>query len=49
MYFKVSKGGIVIIDDWALNAKNAVIDFREKYNISNEIHEIDWTGRYWVV
>lgn len=49
MYFKVSKGGIVIIDDWALNAKNAVIDFREKYNIANEIHEIDWTGRYWVV
>jgi O-methyltransferase len=49
LYDKVSVGGFVIIDDYALKgSKKAVDDFREKRNILSELIVIDWTGVYWV-
>jgi O-methyltransferase len=48
LYPKLSRGGFCIIDDYALHrCKDAVDDFRNAYNIREEIKEIDWTGRYW--
>ncbi|MDH3245569.1 MAG: TylF/MycF family methyltransferase [Saprospiraceae bacterium] len=49
LYPKLTNGGFVIIDDWGAveGCKKAVIDFRKKYNISEKIIEIDWTGIYW--
>lgn len=48
LYPKLSVGGYCIIDDYAIVAcKQAVHDFREKYNITDPIIEIDWTGVYW--
>jgi hypothetical protein len=42
-------GGYIIIDDWGAvpACQQAVKDFREKNNITEEIKEIDWTGVYW--
>jgi hypothetical protein len=49
LYDKDSEGGYIIIDDYALNGcKIAVDDFRRLRNITSELHEVDWTGRYWV-
>lgn len=49
LYDKLSIGGFLIIDDWgAVKAcKQAVLDFRNEHNITEEIKEIDWTGAYW--
>jgi O-methyltransferase len=49
LYPKLSIGGFIIIDDWgAVTAcKKAVIDFRNKNNITEEIIKIDWSGIYW--
>jgi O-methyltransferase len=49
LYSKLSIGGYIIIDDWgAVSAcKEAVIDFRTKFNITEEIIPIDWSGVYW--
>jgi O-methyltransferase len=49
LYPKLSKGGFIIIDDWgAVKAcQQAVIDYREKHGITEEIFTIDWTGAYW--
>jgi O-methyltransferase len=49
LYSKLSIGGYIIIDDWGAvpACKNAVIDFRTKFNISEEIIPIDWSGVYW--
>ena len=48
LYPKLSPGGFCIIDDFALpNCELAVNDFREKYGITSEMVEIDWTGVYW--
>lgn len=49
LYPKLSIGGYIIIDDWgAIKAcKQAIIDYRLKHNITEEIIDIDWTGAYW--
>jgi O-methyltransferase len=48
MYYKVSDKGIIIIDDYGLpRCKEAVINFREENNISNDIISIDTCGVYW--
>lgn len=51
LYDKLSKGGFVIIDDYANHAlkgcKAAVDDFREKRNVTEQMQKIDWTGIYW--
>jgi len=48
LYPKLSKGGFCIIDDYALHGcRKAVNDFRAQNRIDSEMHEIDWTGRFW--
>jgi len=49
LYPKLSEGGFIIIDDWgAIEAcKQAVVDYRDKYGITDEIRKVDWTGVYW--
>lgn len=49
LYPKLSIGGYIIIDDFgAIPAcAKAVYDYREAHQISDTIHQIDWTGVYW--
>lgn len=48
LYPKLSPGGFVTIDDYALEpCKLAVEDYRTKFGIDDEIVEIDWSGVYW--
>jgi len=49
LYPKLSPGGFIIIDDYgAIPAcAKAVQDYRKKQGISEEIKEIDWSGRFW--
>lgn len=48
LYSKLSIGGYVLIDDFALTGCNkAVIDFRKKYGIYDEMKAVDWSGVYW--
>lgn len=49
LYPKLSKGGFLIVDDWgAVKAcQQAVLDYREHHNITDEIITIDWGGVYW--
>jgi hypothetical protein len=48
LYPKLSPGGYLIIDDFAIEAcRNAVNDYRELHGIADEIKSIDWTGVYW--
>ncbi len=48
LYPKVSPGGFVIIDDYALApCQRAVQDFRRARAIETPVEWIDWTGAYW--
>ncbi len=48
LYPKLSTGGFVIIDDYALHpCRKAVHDFRARFGIADELIPIDWTGVYW--
>lgn len=48
LYPKLSRGGYVIVDDYALEGcRAAVHDFRADNQITEEIRSIDWTGVYW--
>lgn len=48
LYDKVSVGGFVICDDYALaGAKMAIDEFREKYNIKNPLIKVNETIHYW--
>lgn len=49
LYPKLSPGGFIIIDDWgAVNGcKQAVLDYRKKNNITEEIIEIDKLSVFW--
>lgn len=48
LYPKLSPGGYVIVDDYALPAcAQAVGDFRRRHGIREDICRIDWTGVYW--
>jgi O-methyltransferase len=48
LYPKLSVGGFLIIDDYLRpNCAQAVKDYRERYDLTEQIDEIDWTGAYW--
>lgn len=48
LYPRLSTGGYVIIDDYALpGCRRAVDDYRASWGITDEIKAIDWTGMYW--
>ena len=49
LYDKVSPGGFVVVDDYGAwePCRKAVDDFRSDRGITDEIHEVDWTGVYW--
>ena len=49
MYPKVSSGGYVIIDDYGDIAacRQAVLDYRGRHGIADEIMPIDWSGAFW--
>lgn len=48
LYEKVSKGGFIIVDDYAVDpCKMAVIDFRGEKNITEPIKRIDNNAIYW--
>lgn len=48
LYPKLSRGGFIIIDDYALTGcRKAVDDFRAQHGIKEDIKRIDWSGVYW--
>jgi O-methyltransferase len=49
LYPKLSIGGYAIIDDYGYwePCRQAVHDYREAHQITDPIHEVDWTGVYW--
>jgi len=48
LYDRVSPGGFIIIDDYALRTcRAAVDDFRRRRNITVPLQKIDFTGYYW--
>ncbi len=48
LYPKLSKGGYLIIDDYALpGCRAAVDDYRREQRIAEPVIEIDRTGVYW--
>ncbi|MBD3306099.1 macrocin O-methyltransferase [candidate division KSB3 bacterium] len=48
LYPTLSPGGFCIIDDYAEHGcRQAVDDYRDAHQIRDEMHIIDWTGRYW--
>jgi O-methyltransferase len=48
LYTKISPGGYLIVDDYALaGCKAAVDDFRQTHGIKVPIQQADWTGIYW--
>lgn len=48
LYPRVSPGGFVIVDDYALpGCKQAIDDFRKAGSIADKIEAIDWTGVFW--
>jgi O-methyltransferase len=48
LYPKVSEGGFVLVDDYALpGCRAAIDDYRAQHAISDPLQEIDWTGVYW--
>jgi hypothetical protein len=51
-YWKINKGGYIIIDDYNnihVACKNAVDEFRTKYNITNKIMDIYLDSVYWQI
>jgi O-methyltransferase len=50
LYAKVSPGGYVIVDDVGAlsDCKRAVDEFRATNHVTAPIHQIDWTGIYWI-
>jgi O-methyltransferase len=48
LYPKLSPGGFVVVDDYALPwCKQAVDDFRSRRGISEPMEQVDWTGAHW--
>ncbi|MGH1383694.1 TylF/MycF/NovP-related O-methyltransferase [Kordia sp.] len=49
LYAKLSDGGFIIVDDYhcAAPCKQAIDEFREVNNITDEIVAIDWSAVYW--
>jgi O-methyltransferase len=48
LYNKVAPGGFVIVDDYVIaSCREAITDYRTKYNIHEPIQKIDEFGVYW--
>ena len=48
LYRKVSRGGFIIVDDYALvGCRKAIDDFRIQHEIADAIENIDGTAVYW--
>ncbi len=49
LYPGLSPGGYAIVDDFGAvpACRQAVLDFRKKYRIKEEMRVTDWTGVYW--
>jgi len=48
LYYKLSPGGYIIIDDYCLkNCVAAVTDFRNQHNIKEPMVQVDACGVYW--
>lgn len=48
LYDRLSVGGYVIVDDYALpTCAKAIIDFRSKRDIHDPLVRVDWTGVHW--
>ena len=48
LYPKLSPGGFLLVDDYAVPACRAAVDeYRERNAITEPIHEIDWSGVWW--
>ena len=51
LYPKLSVGGYVIIDDWGLDRmcgeKQAVLEYRQEHQITDDIRAIDYHSAYW--
>jgi hypothetical protein len=48
LYSKLSDGGYVIVDDYAITAcRQAIKDFRNARGITDFIEVVDWTGVFW--
>lgn len=49
LYPKLSVGGYVIVDDYhaVRGCQQAVDEFRAAHAITDELHQVDWTCRYW--
>jgi hypothetical protein len=48
LYPQLAPGGFCIIDDFEIPVcAQAVSDYRETHNITDEILQVDWTGIYW--
>ncbi len=50
LYDRVSKGGIVIVDDYnsGVACRKAVHDFRNRRGITSPLQSIDWAGSFWI-
>lgn len=49
LYQRLSPGGFLIVDDYGAveGCRQAVMDFRARHGIADEIKSIDWAGVYW--
>lgn len=49
LYPKLQPGGFLIVDDYGAlpGCRQAVLDYRSRHNITEEIQAIDWTGAFW--
>jgi O-methyltransferase len=48
LYDRVSPGGFIIVDDYALPpCKAAITDFRAAHGITTPIEAVDWSGVFW--
>ncbi|RMF27147.1 MAG: macrocin O-methyltransferase [Cyanobacteria bacterium J083] len=49
LYPKLAVGGYLIVDDYGAvpACRQAIDDYRQKYNITEEILPVDWTGVFW--
>jgi O-methyltransferase len=48
LYTKVAPGGYVIVDDYNLRGcRKAITDFRERWNITDDLEPVDGSAVYW--
>ena len=50
LHHKLSPGGFVVVDDWALESCRAACeDFRAAHGITAPVEPVDWCGAFWQV